>query len=204
MPENILDLDVEPVQGLVVGNYLGWRVTTNRHAPQYEIGDILLTDREGRVAGHVSTKDLQDHLSWAAPSSSSRSASNRDKAPSPLRILIVEDDGVHALYLESHIRKLGYEVVDTVASGPQAIAAVAAHHPDIVFMDVKLAGDMDGIEAAQRIHKEFDIPSVFVTGLTDPETRARIVQVNPLELLPKPLTSMAITAALQNASERLR
>ena len=196
MSENIMGMDVEPVQGLVVGNYLGWRVMANRHAPQYEIGDILLTDREGRVAGHVSAKDMQDHLNW--------SASNRSKAPSPLRILIVEDDGVHALYLESHIRKLGYEVVDTVASGPQAIAAVAAHHPDIVFMDVKLAGDMDGIEAAQRIHKEFDIPSVFVTGLTDPETRARIVQVNPLELLPKPLTSMAITAALQKASERLR
>ena len=59
MPENILDLDVEPVQGFVCGNYLGWRVTTNRYAPRYEAGDILLTDREGRVAGHVPTREQE-------------------------------------------------------------------------------------------------------------------------------------------------
>ncbi len=59
MPENILDLDVEPVQGLVCGNYLGWCVTSNRHAPKYEMGDILLTDREGRVAGHVPIREQE-------------------------------------------------------------------------------------------------------------------------------------------------
>ena len=63
MLENILDLDVEPVQGFVCGDYLGWRVTTNRHAPEYEAGDILLTDREGRVAGHVPARE---HESGAA------------------------------------------------------------------------------------------------------------------------------------------
>jgi hypothetical protein len=45
MPENILALDVEPVQGFVCGNFLGWRVTSGRHAPQYKTGDILLTDK---------------------------------------------------------------------------------------------------------------------------------------------------------------
>jgi hypothetical protein len=53
VPENIMDLDVEPVQGLVCGSYLGWRLRTNRHAPRYKAGDVLFTDREGRVAGHV-------------------------------------------------------------------------------------------------------------------------------------------------------
>ena len=48
-----MDLDVEPVQGLVCGSYLGWRLRTNRHAPRYKMGDVLFTDREGRVAGHV-------------------------------------------------------------------------------------------------------------------------------------------------------
>ena len=59
MSENIMDLDVEPVQGFVCGNYLGWRVTTNRHAPQYDTGDILLTDRVGRVAGHVPDRECE-------------------------------------------------------------------------------------------------------------------------------------------------
>ena len=47
------------MQGFVCGDYLGWRVTTNRHAPQYEVGDILLTDREGRVAGHVPAREQE-------------------------------------------------------------------------------------------------------------------------------------------------
>ena len=51
------------MQGFVCGDYLGWRVTTNRHAPEYEAGDILLTDREGRVAGHVPARE---HESGAA------------------------------------------------------------------------------------------------------------------------------------------
>ncbi len=59
MPENILDLDVEPMPGLVCGNYLGWRVTTDRHAPRYKAGDILLTDKEGRVAGHVPAREQE-------------------------------------------------------------------------------------------------------------------------------------------------
>ncbi len=57
MPENVLSLDVEPVSGLVCGSYLGWCVTSDRHAPEYGKGDILFTDREGRVAGHVPARE---------------------------------------------------------------------------------------------------------------------------------------------------
>ncbi len=57
-----MDLDVEPVQGFVCGNFLGWRVTTNRHAPQYEAGDIVLTDKEGRVAGVVPAREHESHV----------------------------------------------------------------------------------------------------------------------------------------------
>ena len=55
-----MDLDVEPVQGLVCGSYLGWRLRTNRHAPRYKAGDVLFTDREGRVAGHVPAWGAED------------------------------------------------------------------------------------------------------------------------------------------------
>ena len=55
-----MDLDVEPVQGLVCGSYLGWRLRTNRHAPRYKAGDVLFTDREGRVAGHVPAQRPED------------------------------------------------------------------------------------------------------------------------------------------------
>ena len=61
MPENIMDLDVEPVRGLICGNYLGWRVTSDQHAPRYKAGDVLFTDREGRVAGHVPARGPEDN-----------------------------------------------------------------------------------------------------------------------------------------------
>src|SRR5918912_782600 len=148
---------------------------------------------------------LHEHPDWAAPSRSGQPEPKRAEAPSrALRILIVEDDSIHALSLERHISLLGYEVVATVASGPQAIAAAATHHPDLVFMDVRLAGGTDGIAAARTIHERFGIPSIFVTGLTDPATLARIEQLRPLELLVKPIDSVAITAALQRASELRR
>ena len=60
MPENILGLDVEPVPGFVCGTYLGWCVTSDRHAPRYGTGDVLLTDREGRVAGHVPAREREN------------------------------------------------------------------------------------------------------------------------------------------------
>ena len=145
---------------------------------------------------------LQERSSSAVSFQSDRCEAHRSEAPSrSLRILIVEDDSLHALYLQSHIGQLGYEVVDTVASEPQAVAATATHHPDLVFMDVRLAGGTDGIAAARTIYERFGIPSVFVTGFTDPATRARMERVKPLELLTKPVTSVAITAALQKAAE---
>ena len=148
---------------------------------------------------------LQEHPDWAVPSRSDQPEPKRAETPSrALRILIVEDDSLHALSLERHISQLGYEVVDTVASGPQAIAAAATHHPDLVFMDVRLAGGTDGIAAARTIHERFGIPSIFVTGLTDRATLERIEQVRPLELLFKPIDSVAITAALRKASELRR
>src|SRR5919202_1584893 len=148
---------------------------------------------------------LREHPEWVVPPHSAEPEPKRREAPSrALRILIVEDDSLHALYLERHISQLGYEVVDTVASGPQAVAAAATYHPDLVFMDVRLAGGTDGIAAARTIHERFGIPSIFVTGLTDPATLARIEQVRPLELLFKPIDSVAITAALRKASELRR
>ena len=60
MPENILDLGVEPVQSLVCGSYLGWRVTTDWHAPRYAESDVLFTDREGRVAGVVPAREQEN------------------------------------------------------------------------------------------------------------------------------------------------
>lgn len=143
-----------------------------------------------------------EHAKAFGSSSSDQAEPTGSEAPlRPLRVLIVEDNAIHALQLEDLISRLGYDVVETVASGSQAIAAAQTLHPDLVFMDVQLAGGTDGIAAAQAIHERFAIPCVFVTGFTDPETLAKIEQVMPLELLSKPVNATALTAALLKAAQ---
>lgn len=148
-------------------------------------------------------EQLREKSRWAPPIRSGQPGFGERPAETlrPLRVLIVEDNGVHALDLEGHIRDLGHEVVETAPSAPDAVAAAAIHRPDLVFMDVRLADGTDGIKAARAIHDRLGIPSVFITGLTDSGTLARIAQVKPLELLVKPTSAPAVTAALRRAAE---
>ena len=88
-------------------------------------------------------------------------------------ILIVEDEQLVAVDLEAHLTRLGYQVVDTAASGEEAWEKAQAAQPDLILMDVRLAGPMDGIEAARRIRRECDAPIVFLTAYSDAATLQR-------------------------------
>ena len=85
------------------------------------------------------------------------------------RILIVEDDAITALDLKYSLEDLGYEVIDTVDTGQDAIDVAAEKVPDVVLMDIKLKGDMEGIEAAEVI-SELRIPVIYLTANTDTDT----------------------------------
>ena len=85
------------------------------------------------------------------------------------RLLIVEDEAITALDLKYSLEELCYEIVDTVDTGQDAINTAAETVPDIVLMDIKLKGDMEGIEAAEII-SELRIPIVYLTANTDTNT----------------------------------
>ncbi|WP_298524735.1 response regulator [uncultured Methanobrevibacter sp.] len=85
------------------------------------------------------------------------------------RILIVEDEAITALDMKYSVEELGYEIVDTVDTGQDAIDTAAETTPDVVLMDIKLKGDMEGIEAAEVI-SEFNIPIIYLTANTDTDT----------------------------------
>ena len=85
------------------------------------------------------------------------------------RILIVEDEAITALDLKYSLEELGYEIVDTVDTGQDAIDTAAETVPDVVLMDIKLKGDMEGIEAAEII-SELRIPIIYLTANTDTDT----------------------------------
>jgi CheY-like chemotaxis protein len=88
-------------------------------------------------------------------------------AQAAARILVVEDEAIIAFCLQETLTRLGYDVVGMVAFGEDALQKVKETPPDLVLMDVQLAGGVDGIEAAAQIQAQFDIPVVYLTGYAE-------------------------------------
>jgi CheY-like chemotaxis protein len=103
------------------------------------------------------------------------------------RILIVEDEVVSAMALEKSLSLLGFNVIGFVTTGEEALDRVAREQPEIIAMDIRLAGAMDGIEAASRIMDVSDAQIVFMTGYDDEKIRQRALALKPLDMLNKPV-----------------
>ena len=125
-------------------------------------------------------------------------------------ILIVEDEQIVAIAIEGHLQSLGYQVVGTAASGEEACRKAAELEPDLVLMDVRIEGPMDGIEAARRIRESRDVPVVFLTAFSDVDTVTRAKLVEPYGYIVKPFdprdlhTTIEIALHKGNADRRLR
>jgi len=102
------------------------------------------------------------------------------------KILVVEDERVVALEIQTALLRMGYQVPCTVTTGEEAFQKVAEIHPDLVLMDIKLKGRMDGIETAKKIKEEFRIPVIFITAHTDKETFLRSQIAEPFDYIVKP------------------
>ena len=105
---------------------------------------------------------------------------------SSLRILIVEDETIVALDMRCRLEGFGYQVCGLAATGTAAIQLADEHRPDLVLMDIKLKGEMDGIEAASHIRDIFEVPIVFVTAFTDDETLQRVKHSSSYGYMVKP------------------
>jgi CheY-like chemotaxis protein len=115
----------------------------------------------------------------------------------PPRVLIVEDELLVAWHLESLAREQNFEVTGLVPDGEGAIEQAIDLEVDLVLMDVRLAGRVDGIEAARRIREQRDTPIIFITAHGDPATRAKIEQVLPgTPVLAKPITAAILKEAI--------
>jgi two-component system, response regulator PdtaR len=117
----------------------------------------------------------------------------------PVRILVVEDDPTTALLVSTVLGSEGYTVVGSAASGPDAITLTDRERPDLVLMDVELAGEMDGIDAAFAIREGVACPVVFLTSHTDPEVLERARAVEPHGYLLKPLDPRALRPTIEMA-----
>jgi len=120
------------------------------------------------------------------------------------RILIVEDERLIALDLQRRLTQLGYTVVGIVASGAQVITAAFQLQPDLVLMDIRLQGEMDGIEAALYIQVDRSIPIIYLTAYVDDSTRQRAQATSPWGFLRKPFHVRDLQAILNRYSSELQ
>lgn len=107
--------------------------------------------------------------------------SNKNK-----RIMIVEDENIIALDLKLRLSNLGYNVAAVVHTGEDAIKNAAILNPDLILMDVVLRGDMDGVQAAEKIKSIKDTPIIFITAYSDENTLQRAQRLSPFGYLIKP------------------
>jgi len=114
-----------------------------------------------------------------------------------IQILLVEDEAITAMLLQAQLKKIGYLFLTHVTTGEKAIVSAKQSPPDLILMDIRLAGEIDGIEAASVIRMEKEIPIIFITGYEDMSVRERAQKLNPLDYLIKPFSIYKLQTILE-------
>lgn len=117
----------------------------------------------------------------------------------PKSILVVEDEVLVARDIKSRLIRMGYEVLDTARKGVEAVEKTLALKPDLVLMDIHLADDVDGIEAAIRIRKTMEVPVIFCTAYADEETLERAKISTPFGYVLKPFDNRELEINIEIA-----
>ncbi|MBL7928120.1 MAG: response regulator [Bacteroidia bacterium] len=114
-------------------------------------------------------------------------------------ILVVEDESIVAKDIQNTLTRLGYYVPATASSAHIAFDKLDEFKPDLVFLDIKLKGDIDGIQIAERIKTEYDIPVIFLTSFVDKATLDRAKVTEPYAYLVKPYNEPDLQSAVEMA-----
>ena len=117
----------------------------------------------------------------------------------PAKILVVEDEGIVAIDLQATLEDLKYIVTDVVDSGELAIEKAKENQPDLVLMDIRLSGEIDGIEAAEIMRSQLDIPVIYLTAYADKETLKRAKLTLPFGYLIKPFEERELQTTIEMA-----
>ena len=120
------------------------------------------------------------------------------------KILVVEDESIVALDIQSQLRSLGYAVPAVVSSGAEAIRKAGETRPDLVLMDIRLKGEMDGVEAAGQIWARFGIPVFYLTAYADEDTLQRAKITGPFGYILKPFEGRELHTTIEMALYRHR
>lgn len=121
-----------------------------------------------------------------------------------INILIVEDESIVAMEIESYIKKLGYTVVDTCSNANDALTVISEEKIDIILMDICIKGELDGVETAVLIKKNHpDIEIIFLTAHLDDYNVDRAIEINPTAYLSKPFNREELRVFLKIALRKI-
>ena len=115
------------------------------------------------------------------------------------QVLVVEDEAIVAMDIQSKLEDLGYSVIALIRSGEEAVQTACQMRPDLILMDINLQGDMDGISAAARIQECNPTPVVFMTARGDKDTVHRAKMTGPMGYIIKPFDENDLRATIEVA-----
>ena len=142
----------------------------------------------------------QDNAVFAAD----ESVGSRIRAIKPARILVIEDDLLIATQIETTLTEAGFGVVGLAPTGEEAIELATKDPPDLAVVDIRLAGDRDGVDTALELFRSHGIRCIFASAYPDDEARRRAAPAAPFGWLQKPYTMASLTDMVRAAVRRLR
>lgn len=119
----------------------------------------------------------------------------------PLRVLVVEDEAISARAAKIMLERIGCVVTDIVDTGEDAIARAGTQRPDLVLMDIRLKGELNGLDAMQLIRKHYGIPGIFVSAYSPEEMGAQDDAFSDCVFLSKPVDDTELAAAIVKVIE---
>ena len=120
------------------------------------------------------------------------------------KVVIVEDEGLIAADLKGRLERAGYGVPAVAGSGAEALRIIRETAPDLVLMDIRIKGAADGIQVAQQVRQEFDVPVIYLTAYEDRETLERASQTQAFGYIKKPIASSSLQGSIEMAIAKHR
>jgi two-component system, response regulator PdtaR len=132
------------------------------------------------------------------------STGSRTQARRPDRILVVEDDFLIAAQIEASLVEAGFDVVGVASTAEEAIEVAAKDAPDLAVVDIRLAGESDGVDTALELFRSYNIRCIFASAYSDDEARRRAAPAVPLGWLQKPYSMASLTEMVRSAASEVR
>src|ERR1035438_465304 len=114
-------------------------------------------------------------------------------------VVIVEDEGLIAADLKGRLERAGYRGPAVGGTAGEGLEAIRDKTPDLVLMDIRLRGNVDGIQVAEQVRRDFDIPVVYLTAYEDPKTLERASQTQAFGYIKKPIDSVSLRGSIEMA-----